>query len=262
MGVAASDRAALARAALAAAEARTGARRVSLVGVAGGRPDAPVPTTSLLTSERPPLPVPPALAPLLPGGLRRGAVTAVLGSTWLVLGVLAHALVDGTWGAVVGHPDLGLLAAARAGVPLDRLGLVPEPGDRTAEVLAALADGMGAVLVGPRAALPVADARRITARARDRGTALLTTMPWPGAHVVLRASPVHWAGVGTVADAEAGMGRVRHGQTSVVRDGRPGALVDLTLPLPCPVDGPTLRHPVGGPVSVPGSDRPRLRRVG
>lgn len=255
MRVVASDRVAAARAALAAAEARTGARRVSLVGVAGGRTDGrsdvPVPTTSLLTSERPPLPVPPALAPLLPEGLRRGAVTTVLGPTWLVLGLLAHALVDGTWGAVVGHRDLGLLAAARAGVPLERLGLIPEPGDRTAEVIAALADGMGAVLVGPQATLPVADARRITARVRDRGTALLTTVPWPDAHVVLRASPARWTGPGTVADAEAGMGRVQGGQTSVVRDGRPGVPVGLTLPLPRPVDG-----------LVPVADRPRLRRVG
>ena len=253
MEVALSDRAVLARAALAAVEARTGARRVSLVGGRVGRDDASVPAVSLLTSERPPLPLPPALASLLPEGLRRGAVTTVLGPTWLVLGMLAHALVDGAWGAVVGHRDLGLLAAARAGVPLDRLGLVPEPGDRTAEVLAALADGMGAVLVGPRAALPDADARRITARVRDRGTALLTAVPWPGAHVVLRAGPVRWTGVGTVATAEAGMGRVRSGQTSVVRDGRPGAPVDLVLPLPRPVDGPVL---------VPVPERPRLRRAG
>jgi len=222
MGAVASDRVALARAALAAAEERTGARQVSLVGQHSGVP-------SLLTSERPPLAVPGALVPLLPEGLRRGTTTVVSGSTWLVLGMLAHALVDGGWGAVVAHRDLGVLAAARAGVPLDRLALVPDPADRTAEVLGALVDGMGVVLVGPRSALPAADARRITARVRDRGSVLLATTPWPGAHVVLQASPVRWEGVGTD-----GSGRVRRGRTSVTRHGRPGAPVDITLPLPLP----------------------------
>ncbi|MCL2850720.1 MAG: hypothetical protein FWE61_11875 [Micrococcales bacterium] len=229
------DRALRARAALADAEARTGARRVLLV--AG---DHHTPPSTLVTDERPPLPVPPPLAPLMPEGLRRGAVTTVLGPTWLVLGMLAHAMADGAWAAVVGHPDLGLLAAARAGVPLDRLGLVPTPGDRTAQVLGALADGMGVVLVGPRAALPEADARRITARVRDRGTAVITTVAWPGAHVVLAASPTRWSGVGT------GTGRVRSGQTTVVRDRRTTALVDLPLPTPGPVE----------------HCQPRLRRAG
>ena len=233
------DRVALARAALAAAEERTGARKVSLVGQQGG-------ASSLTTRERPPLLVPSALAPLLPEGLRRGTTTTVLGSTWLVLGILAHALVDGTWGAAVGHRDLGLLAAAKAGVPLDRLALIPAPGDRAVEVVAALADGMGAVLVGPQAGVPDADARRITARVRDRGAVLLTTTPWPGAHIVLQASSVRWEGVGTD-----GGGRVRRGRTSVVRHGRPGAPVDLTLPLPRP-----------GQDEVPAQLGTQLRRAG
>ncbi|MBU4213026.1 MAG: hypothetical protein KJ792_00035, partial [Actinobacteria bacterium] len=85
MTVTADSRAARARAALALAEARTGARRVDLT----PPEQSGVRAVSLLTQERPPMPVPPSLAALLPEGLRRGAVTAVLGSSALLLGLVA-----------------------------------------------------------------------------------------------------------------------------------------------------------------------------
>lgn len=289
------ERAARARAALAAAELRTGARTV-LSGATrdaapadvaprdvaprdvastrlrredrsprdGSPPDvmpsldvmapddasalAPAPEarrTSLLTSERPPLPVPPPLADLMPDGLRRGATTAVLGSTSLALGVLAHACASGAWAVAVGQPRLGLLAAAQAGVDLARFALVPEPGADAALVLAALVDGIDVVLVGPDAPLADADRRRLSARARERGAALLTTTTWPGAAVVLDAGPARWSGVGV------GDGRLLTCEVQVRRTGRGSAAVptsaDVVLPFAPPGEhvprGPVRRRP-------------------
>ncbi|MBO3086995.1 hypothetical protein [Cellulomonas dongxiuzhuiae] len=201
--------------------------------------------TSLLTSERPPLPVPPALAALLPDGLRRGATTSVLGSTSLALGVLAHACASGAWAVAVGQPRLGLLAAAQAGVDLARFALVPDPGADAALVLAALIDGIDVVLVGPGTPLADADRRRLSARARERGAALLTTAPWPGAAVVLDAGPARWSGAGE------GDGRLRSCEVQVRRTGRGSAAVptsaDVVLPFAPPGEhvppGPVRRRP-------------------
>lgn len=185
--------------------------------------------TSLLTSERPALPVPAALGPLLPDGLRRGGTFTVLGSTSLLLTMLAAACSGGAWAALVGHPTVGLLAAAQAGVVLDRLAVVPAPGLETPTVVAALLDGVDVVLVGPAAALTDADRRRLTARARERGAVLLTSVPWPGAGVVLTAEQGRWDGVG------AGDGRLRTHELRVARSGRGASgarqVVDLALPL-------------------------------
>lgn len=183
----------------------------------------------VLTTERPPLPVPARLSALLPDGLRRGATTAVVGSTSLVLTMLAHACAGGAWAAVVGQPTVGLLAAAQAGVALDRLAVVPRPGADAATVVAALVDGIDVVLVGPDTALTDADRRRLSARARDRGAVLLSSVPWPGAGTVLTVEGGRWSGVG------AGDGRLRAHELRVTRSGRGGAAVplsvDLTLPL-------------------------------
>ncbi|WP_028047837.1 hypothetical protein [Cellulomonas sp. URHE0023] len=240
------DRVRLARAALARAEERTGARSVLPI---GDRPEAPVValvpaeadpvvTAGILTTERPPMAVPPALVPLLPEGLRRGATTVVSGSTSLVLTMLAHACAGGAWAAVVGQPTIGLLAAAQAGVSLDRLAVVPRPGLESPTVIAALLDGVDVVIVGPQVALTDADRRRLSARARDRGSVLLSTADWSGAGVVLTVQHGRWTGV------DSGEGRLRTHEIRVARTGRGSAAVpqslDLTLPLGAePVAAPT-----------------------
>jgi hypothetical protein len=234
------DRVRLARAALARAEERTGARSVLPI---GSQPEAPVVTlvpvaseavpdaapAAILTTERPPMAVPPALVPLLPEGLRRGATTVVSGSTSLVLALLAHACVGGAWAAVVGQPTVGLLAAAQAGVSLDRLAVVPRPGLESPTVVAALLDGVDVVVVGPQVSLTDADRRRLSARARDRGSVLLSTVDWPGAGVVLTVQQGRWTGV------DSGAGRLQTHELRVTRTGRGSAAVpqsiDLTLPL-------------------------------
>ena len=232
------DRVRLARAALARAEERTGARSVLPIGdrpepprrgAGAGRAGAVPSRHGILTTERPPMAVPPALVPLLPEGLRRGATTVVSGSTSLVLALLAHACAGGAWAAVVGQPTVGLLAAAQAGVSLDRLAVVPRPGLESPTVVAALLDGVDVVVVGPQVSLTDADRRRLSARARDRGSVLLSTADWPGAGVVLTVEHGRWTGV------DSGEGRLRTHEIRVARTGRGSAAVpqslELTLPL-------------------------------
>ena len=135
------------------------------------------------------LPVRGELAGLLPwGGLRRGSTVSVGGSTSLLLALLAGATADGCWAAVVGLPQVGVLAAAELGVSVQRLALVPHPGSDPGPVIAALLDGIDLVAVG--CALPPSLARRLTARARQRRTVLIVFGAWPSADVELTAESV------------------------------------------------------------------------
>ena len=98
------------------------------------------------------LPTHPALVDLLPGGaLNAGSSYSVVGSTTLALALLQGASAAGAWCAVVGMPDLGIEAAAGLGVDLERLVLVPHPGDRWLAVVPALIDVVSIVLVRPPA---------------------------------------------------------------------------------------------------------------
>lgn len=216
---------------------------------------APAPTSpparpALITTERPSMAVPPALEPLLPDGLRRGGTTVVAGSTSLVLTLLARACAHGAWAAVVGVPDLGVLAAAQAGVDLDRLAMVPSPGPDAPAVLAALLDGLDVVVVGPGATLADADRRRLMARARDRGSVLLPTYAWPGAGATLLVEDGGWAGVGV------GDGWLRAHRLRVVRTGRgvgAARAVDVVLPLGAAPDEPVV--PAASVTSVASDER-------
>lgn len=180
------------------------------------------------------LPVPPELGVLLPEGtLRRGATVVVTGSTSLVLRLLADVSRSGGWVALVGLPDAGLLAAHQLGLVLDRVALVPDPGPEAPTAVAALLDGVDAVVVGPAVALGDGDRRRLSARARERSAVLLPTAPWPGAHVVLTAERSRWEGLGQ------GSGRLRARALTVRRAGRGAAgratVLDVTVPaLPHP----------------------------
>jgi hypothetical protein len=208
----------------------------------------PTPTRSrgpLLLTDRPPLAVPSALTPLLPDGLRRGSTTAVLGSTSLVLAMIAAACTAReAWAAVVGQPSLGLLAAAQTGVALDRLAVVPRPGVDAPTVVAALLDGIDVVVVGPGTHLADSDRRRLMARARDRGSVLLSTAPWAGAGTVLTVEGGRWTGVGE------GDGRLRAHELQITRTGRgsAGQAQDLRVVLPLEVGT--------DPYGIPGAERP------
>lgn len=166
------------------------------------------------------MPVAPALEPLLPGGLRRGATFALPGGpgrTSLLLGLLAEASAAGSWCATVGIPGLGAEAAGAAGVDLGRLALVPDPGDSWATVVSALLDGIDLVAVNRPRPRP-ADARRLSARARHRSGVLLALgADWPGADLVLRVTAVSWEGLGR------GHGHLRRRRMEVEITGRRGA---------------------------------------
>lgn len=163
------------------------------------------------------LPVLPELAGLFPRtGLRRGSTVAVLGSTSLLLALLAGATANGSWAAVVGVPMLGLVAAAELGVEVSRLALVPRPGADLASVTAALLDGIDVVAVDASQVNPQL-ARRLSARARHRGAVLLSYGAWPGAELELRCEPGEWAGL------EQGAGHLREREVVVRTRGRGSA---------------------------------------
>lgn len=149
------------------------------------------------------LPVHAGLAHLLPHrGLRRGSTVVVRGSTTVLLALLAEATAEGSWAAVVGMPDIGLLAAAELGVAVSRLALVPRPGAELGAVVAALLDGLDVVAVAAtgsltkRAGSLTTLARRLSARARNRESVLVSFGPWPGADLELDCTGSHWTGLG------------------------------------------------------------------
>jgi hypothetical protein len=180
--------------------------------------------------------VPAPLRELFPGrGLRRGSTVAIHGGTSLVLALLAGATRAGFWCAVVGMPALGPIAAAELGVDLERMALVPDPGPDWAEVVAALLDGLELVVTIAAPTVPQPVARRLSARARQRGSVLVGVGDWPGADLALEATAGTWYGLGE------GRGRLRCREVTVVARGRGGAararqvqmwLPALTGPLP------------------------------
>ncbi len=193
---------------------------------------APSPPGAVLAGERL-LPVVPALEDLFPGGgVRRGSTVAVSGSTSLALAVLAGPSAAGSWCAAVGLPALGLMAAAEMGVALERLALVPWPGAEWAAVVAALLDALDVVVVGAGTGAGAGwrvrpgDARRLVARARERGSVLLVVGAWEGADVRLSVGGLsqdqvqgrsQWHGLGT------GHGHLRSRMVEVRAEGRGAA---------------------------------------
>ena len=133
------------------------------------------------------LPVPGPLTGLLAeGGLRRGSTVALEGgpgATALGLALGAAASAAGSWLGFVGLPSLGLEAAAELGVVLERVVVVdtppPGPGDpssarsRWPTVVATLLEAVDLVYVAVPGRVAGGDARRLVARARERGSVLV-----------------------------------------------------------------------------------------
>ena len=151
------------------------------------------------------LAVPGPLGGILPGGgLQRGSVVRVegaagSGATSLLLALLAAATAAGEWAAMVdGDCVLGGLAAAEAGVALDRLAVVRAvPAALYGRVVATLLDGVTVVGAAIPRGFRLADARRLEARARERAAVLVAAGPWPGeAALRLRAEHSSWSGLG------------------------------------------------------------------
>jgi hypothetical protein len=131
---------------------------------------------------------------LIPGGaVQRGSVVSVAGTvgsgvTSAVLGLAAAATHAGEWSVVVEGGDLrgvGGLAAAEAGVDLERFAAIREvPSDRWATVVAALLDGISMVVAGVPRGVRAGDARRLVARARERGAVLVPVGAWPASSML------------------------------------------------------------------------------
>lgn len=205
-----------ARAALGAAE-RSAARW-------GGRIDR----TALQPSARPVTddaddglgtraPVPGPLATLFPrGSLRAGSSVAIQGAatTSLLLSLAVTAAGEDSWYAIAGMPDLGLRSALDAGLDPCRLALAPADGDQRPQVLSALADGVGVLVLGPDLDLAPALWRSLLNRARTADTLVLAAAPPGRADIALRSTTHAWTGLG------AGSGRLRRRRLAVTSTGR------------------------------------------
>jgi hypothetical protein len=205
-----------------------------------GRAELVGPGTTLADERL--LPVVPALEPLLPGrGLRRGTTVTVTRSVALALALVAGASAAGSWVAAVGLPDLGIVAAAETGIVLERLALVPVPGARAwPAVVAAFLDAVDVVLVRSPPRLPAAQARRLAARARERGAVLVPIGAWSQpADLRLAVTSSSWQGLGQ------GHGHLRARQAEVSISGRGAATRErrFLLWLPSPDGTITLMEP-------------------
>lgn len=183
----------------------------------------------------PPLPVDPALLPLLPGGLRRGSTVAVGGSISLLLALLGTASADGAWCALVGFPHISAEAAREYGVELSRLAVVPSPGESWTTAVGALLDAVDVVAARPPRRLVPGDVRRLGARVRARDAVLVPFGDWPSADVRLSAEPGTWSGIG------AGHGRLRARRVNVTATGRGQAARPRSAELWLPSDAGGVR---------------------
>jgi hypothetical protein len=148
-----------------------------------------MPSNTPLPASESLLPIPESLADLLPASLPKGTVAVLSGARSLALSLVAAVTAAGGHAAIVGQPDVGLLAAVEMGADLSRLAVIPDPGGDPVEVAAVLMDGLDLVVLGlsGRSVAPTR-ARAVTARARQKGCTLLVTGgDWPGASARLEA---------------------------------------------------------------------------
>ena len=178
----------------------------------GARPD------DLLSESEAGLAVPPWLAEVLPAPFPRGTVAVLSGARSLLLGMVAAVTAAGGNAAIVGQPDIGLLAAVEMGADLSRLAVIPDPGSDPVEVAAVLMDGMDLVVLalGGRS-VPLTRARAVVARAHHKGcTLLVTDGDWQGASIRLTARV---CGYETTAGMP-GFGRISKVRLDVCAGGR------------------------------------------
>jgi len=146
-----------------------------------------------------------ALGELVPGStIVRGSVLRVTGragagATTVGFELAAAVTALGEWAAAIDlDATFGPLAAAEAGVALERFAVVrPVPAARWATVVAALLDGVSLVLAEVPRGVPLGDARRLEARARERESVLVVAETrgavWPGGAVsTLHAAASEW----------------------------------------------------------------------
>ncbi|MGV0786977.1 hypothetical protein ABQF33_08650 [Mycolicibacterium sp. XJ2] len=189
---------------MAAVSSKVGAGRRGAASNAEPLPDSetllPMPETSPASGWYP-------QGELLPKPLPRGTVAVVSGARSLPLSMVAAVTAQGGHAAIVGQPDVGLLAAVEMGADLSRIAVIPEPGADPVEVAAVLMDGMDLVVLGLGGrSVPATRARAIVARARQKGCTLLVAGgDWQGASARLEASV---CGYEVTGQGRPGFGRI------------------------------------------------------
>src|SRR6201996_8828142 len=170
---------------MAAVSGKIGSARLNHQSHAHGHPGP----DDLLPDSETRLPIPQLLAEVLPALLPRGTVAVLSGARSLPLSMVAAVTAAGGNAAIVGQPDIGLLAAVEMGADLSRLAVIPDPGSDPVEVAAVLMDGMDLVVLalGGRS-VPMTRARAVVARAHHKGcTLLVTDGDWEGASIRVQA---------------------------------------------------------------------------
>ncbi|WP_280491985.1 hypothetical protein [Nocardia asiatica] len=141
-----------------------------------GRVGATEPPLTAIVDSSKVLPIAGGLGDALPGGgLPRGAVVACTGRRGPLLGMLAAATAAGEWTAVVGWPELGLLAVAEMGGDLSRVAHIAAPGPAPLEVAAVLLDGVPVVVFDASGSAPPSRMRALLARVRSHDAVLVVT---------------------------------------------------------------------------------------
>lgn len=177
------------------------ARMAAIPGRVGVAEPAPVSTTA--PSKL--LPIPGGLGAALPeGGLPRGGVITTVGRLYPLLGLLAAATGAGEWVAVLGGPQLGLLAVAEMGGDLSRLAHIPDPGADPLAVAAVLLEGVDVVVLDVPGSAAPSRMRAVLARVRSHDAILLTTQAgWARPDLEMRCEIAEYSGLGR------GRGRLR-----------------------------------------------------
>ncbi|THG33161.1 hypothetical protein [Naasia lichenicola] len=140
----------------------------------------------------------PMFAGLLPDGmLKAGSAYSVHGSMTLAMAMLTAPSQAGAWCGVVGVPEFGAQAAAGYGIDLERLVLVPDPGEQWQAVTAAMVDVLTVVVLRAPARISDGDANRLAARLRKREATLISLGDWPGTEARLTVERSEWSGIGT-----------------------------------------------------------------
>ena len=195
-------------------------RKIAAVsGRVGGGHRGPAASTDVLPDSQTLLPIPESLAELLPTSLPRGTVAVLSGARSLPLSMVAAVTAEGGHAAIVGQPDVGLLAAVEMGADLSRIAVIPEPGSDPVEVAAVLMDGMDLVVLGLGGrSVPASRARAVVARARQKGCTLLVTGgDWHGASTRLDARV---CGYEIAGPGQPGLGRISRVRLAMRARGR------------------------------------------
>src|SRR5690625_7222364 len=93
-------------------------------------------------------------------------------------------------------PDLGLRSALDAGLDPCRLAITAADGEQRPQVLSALVDGVGVLVLGPHLDLTPALWRSLLGRARSADTLVLAAAPPGRADLTLTTSGGRWVCVG------------------------------------------------------------------